>query len=87
MFFFEPSTPGTAATTLTEVLGWLREISIIGVIVGFAWKARGFYDDAQIFLNRIETHMTKMEEFAENVVENHMIHLQESLDKIADKNE
>jgi hypothetical protein len=78
----DPS-PSTTATTLTEILGWAREVSIIGFIVGVAWKCRGMWDDAQQFLERIGTHMTKMENFAETVVDNHLAHIEKSLEKLA----
>lgn len=72
------------AQTLTLVLGWLRELSIIGFILALAWHARGAYDDAKNFFERISTHMETMETFAKSVVENHLTHMEESLKKLAD---
>jgi len=71
------------AFTLTAILGWAREISIIGVLLGAAWKARGVWDDAKQFLDRIEIHMTKMENFAEAVVNNHLVHMEEDMRLLA----
>jgi hypothetical protein len=96
--FLDPTAPSAAATTLTEVLGWLREVSIIGVIIGFAWKARGAWDSATDFLDDVKTHlavskvhMAKMEKFAEEVSNNHLHHIETALNTMAniepDKNE
>lgn len=78
-------------TQLTFIFGLLREISIIGVIIGTAWKARGIWDDAKQFFNRFSTHMTTMEEFATNsqhtldsLAANHLAHIETSLATLAD---
>jgi hypothetical protein len=80
---FDPA-PSSTATTITDVLVWIRELSVIGIFLTVSWKARGAYDDAMKFVERIEQHMTKMENFAETAIENHMSHMQEALDKIAE---
>lgn len=79
---FDPSTSNTAST-LTEILGWAREVSIIGFIVGIAWKMRGFYDDAKTFFERIETHMVTMETFARTTTLNHLKHIEKALNTMA----
>lgn len=77
--FDSPST----ATTITDVLVWLRELSVIGVIAGVAWKTRGFWDDALKFIERIETHMTTMERFVQTITENHLKHIEKALNTMA----
>jgi hypothetical protein len=71
-----------AANHITVVLGWLREVSIIGILLGISWKARGIWDAASLFLDRIEKHMAHMETFADTVVDNHLKHIERSLDKL-----
>lgn len=71
------------ASNLTQILGWIREISIIGVIIGGAWRARGVWDDAKQFFKRIVRHMDAMEKFATEVVENHLKHIEEDLARMS----
>lgn len=68
---------------LTNVLVWARELSIIGVLVGFSWKARGMWDAGERFVNRIIEHMDKMELFATTVQNNHLQHMEDSLNLLA----
>lgn len=75
------------AGDLTLVLGWVRELSIIGFIIGLSWKARGWYDDAVTFFDRITEHMEKMEEFANVVVTNHLDHIEKDMKRLADAQE
>jgi hypothetical protein len=79
---FDGQVVSHTASNLTQILGWAREVSIIGVLLGAAWKARGIWDAASLFLDRIEKHMTHMETFADTVVDNHLKHIERSLDKL-----
>ena len=74
---------GQTAGRLTEVLSWAREISIIGAIVGASWKARGAWDDVVKFFDRLVNHMTRMENFADMVINNHLLHIERDLAEMA----
>lgn len=71
--------------TITEVLGWVREFSIIGAILTLAWKARGWWDSVTDGWERIERHMDLMEKFARSANDNHLKHIEDYLKKMANQ--
>lgn len=80
---FDGPAVSNTAHNLTEILGWMREVSIIGFLLGLAWKARGIVDNISRFFDRITDHMTHMENFATEVVENHLKHIEDDMAELA----
>ena len=74
---------GNAPQVISELLGWIREVTIIGTIMVLGWKSRGIWQGVVDFSTRITKHMDLMEEFAGNVVNNHLKHIERDLAKMA----
>lgn len=71
---FDPS-----QVTLGQLSSAVRDWAIIGTLATIVWKARGFYSKTEAFIDRIGTHMTRMETFADNALNNHLAHMQHDL--------
>lgn len=71
---FDPS-----QVTLGQLSSAVRDWAIIGTLAIFVWKARGFYARGEAFFNRIDTHMLRMETFADKAINNHLAHMQHDL--------
>lgn len=71
---FDPST-----LTLGQVSSAIRDLSIVAVLVTISWKARGIYETATQFFDRVTKHMDSMENFARTVVDNHLYHIEMDL--------
>jgi len=70
------ASPETAPEAISQVLSWVRELSIISFICVFGWKARGIYGDITDFTKEVRKHMRFMNKFARVVVENHLRHIE-----------
>lgn len=70
------------ADTIKTLLGYTRDLSIIGTLFLLAWKARGIWDAVSQFITKIQHFMDNMTEHADNLVNNHLKHLQESGNRI-----
>lgn len=71
---FDPS-----QVTLGQLSGAVRDWAIVGTLAVIVWKARGVYANMESFINRISTHMTRMEAFADRALNNHLAHMQHDL--------
>jgi hypothetical protein len=71
---------------VTAVLQWIREISIIGGILIFGWKARDIFQNVKDFTDAIRKHMTTMEAFAVRMETNHLRHIETCVRLIAARN-
>lgn len=78
---FDPST-----VTLGQLSSAVRDWAIVGALLGFVWKARGWFakvenllDDGRTFITRVSDHMTQMETFADRALNNHLAHMQHDL--------
>ena len=65
--------------TLGQLSSSLKDFSIVGFLIGVAWKARGFYELASGFFNRITKHMDAMEHGMNTLLTNHITHMEEDL--------
>ena len=74
---------GNPEQSITMVLSWLREVTIIGGIAVLGWKSRGAFQSVLDFKDRVVLHMTTMEGFAKTVVENHLEHIERDLAKLS----
>ena len=72
----------STAQVLTEFFGYARDLSVVGVIILGAWKARGIWDSAERFILGINLFMKSMAEHADTLVNNHLKHLQDSANQI-----
>lgn len=75
-----------AQITLGQLSSTVRDLSIVTVIVGVVWKARGWfakgerlYENTEKFIERVSTHMTFMEGCANKALNNHLAHMQHDL--------
>ena len=75
---FDPS-----VWTLGQVSSTARDLSIVGFLMGAAWKGRGVYESVTGFVDRIVKHMEVMEKFADVTVNNHLKHIEENLDVLS----
>ena len=71
---FDPS-----SVTLGQLSGAVRDWAIVGTLAVVVWKARGVYSTGVAFFNRIDSHMTRMESFADKALNNHLAHMQHDL--------
>ena len=78
---FDPS-----QVTLGQLSATARDFSIVAVLMGVVWKARGWfakgeelYKDTRLFITRVSNHMTLMEAFANKALNNHLAHMQHDL--------
>jgi hypothetical protein len=78
---FDPS-----QITLGQLSSTARDWAIVGLIISFVWKARGWfakaeqlYESTEKFIERVSTHMTLMETFANRALNNHLAHMQHDL--------
>lgn len=72
-----------ASLTLGQVSSALRDFTIVGFLIGGAWKARGFFEQIMGFFKRLTTHMTVMEDGMQTLLTNHLTHMESSLKTIA----
>jgi hypothetical protein len=75
--------------TVGEVISSLRDISVIVGIAVFGWKARSwfqpvieFFSELKQFIVRANQHMTLVEQGMAVLLENHMAHIQKSVEEI-----
>ena len=71
---FDPS-----SWTLGQVSSTARDLSIVGFLMGAAWKGRGIYESVSGFVTRVIRHMDLMEKFADATVNNHLKHIEDDL--------
>jgi hypothetical protein len=69
--------------TLEQVFSWGRDIAVAGTVITVGWRLRGVWEVIQRFLERITMHMTIVESGMKALLDNHMTHMQETLEKIA----
>lgn len=65
--------------TLSQLSSSLKDFTIVGFLLGLAWKARGFYELASNFFARITKHMDTMESGMHSLLSNHIAHMEEDL--------
>lgn len=75
--------------TLGQVSSALRDFAVVGFLVGFAWKARGGFEVAKKFFERLTTFMDVMEkdstfirEGMQTLLTNHLSHIESDLKTI-----
>jgi hypothetical protein len=77
--------PQTITLTISELFAILRDCVFV---VGFAvsgWKLRSWVQPLLNFMERANRHMDTVESNLHVILENHLVHLQSSVDKIAEK--
>lgn len=67
---------------LGEIITYLRDLSILAVILTFGWKARGFWQAVTDTKARIFKHMDIMEAGLETLLSNHLPHIEEDLEAL-----
>jgi len=72
-----------ASLTLGQISSTLRDFTVIGVLVTITWKSRGLYEGGRDFFNRLTTHMAVMETGMEKLLNNHLAHIQQDLNRVA----
>lgn len=82
--YFDPS-----QLTLGQVSSTLRDFSIVAVLITVAWKARGWYELAVKFFDRLNRHMDSVEKAQASIQEgmqtllaNHLTHIEEDLARL-----
>lgn len=65
--------------TLSQLSSSVRDFSIVGLIAGFVWQARGWFAKVERFYERIILHMTTMGNFANRALNNHLTHMEHDL--------
>lgn len=73
--------------TLGQISSSLRDFAVVGFLVGFAWKARGAFEDGKKFFERLTTHMDVMEDGMNTLLTNHLTHIEEELKALYRKGE
>lgn len=76
--YFDP-----AQVTLGQVSSSLRDFTIVGFLVGGAWKARGIFEGGVKFIKRLTTHMDVMETGMSTLLTNHLFHIEKDLKRMA----
>jgi len=74
--------PSQQAVTITQVLGWARDLGFLGALIIIAWNARGKWDGAKSFIAETRAFMKTMTNHADTLVTNHLEHLQKSGERI-----
>jgi hypothetical protein len=74
---FDPS-----LLTLGQVFSTIRDLSIVSVLIGGVWKARGLYEEGAVFLKRCSRHMDIMEVSMNLMLTNHLSHIEKDLAKL-----
>lgn len=79
-----------AQLTLGQVSSALRDFTIVGVLVGGAWKARGIFEAAKHFFERLTTFMEVVQddsafirEGMQTLLHNHLTHMEADLKAIS----
>jgi hypothetical protein len=78
---FDPS-----QLTLGQVSSTIRDLSIVAVLIGTAWKARGLYEEGVAFFKRCTRHMDIMEVSMNMLLTNHLSHIEKDLAKLTGRN-
>ena len=73
---------GDPTQAISTALIWIREVSIIGAILFFGWKARAAWQDVIDFTKEVRKHMRTMNRFAHVVVENHLRHIERDIARL-----
>lgn len=68
-----------ASLTLGQVSSTLRDLSIVGILVGASWRLRGVYEKVSQFFERMTTHMDVMEAGMDTLLTNHLTHIEGDL--------
>lgn len=71
--------------TLGQVSAVVRDLSIVGILVGASWKLRGAYEAVVKFVERTETHMDVMEAGMDTLLTNHLTHIEKQINKMAER--
>ena len=78
---FDPST-----LTLGQVSSAIRDFTIVGILAGGAWKARGVFEGGKNFVKRLLTFMDTLEkdsayirEGMQTLLTNHLTHIEADL--------
>lgn len=86
---FDPST-----VTLGQLSSTLRDFTIVGILAGGAWKARGVFESGKNFFNRLIKFMDTMEadsiaikEGVQLILSNHLTHIEQDLKTLAGRKE
>lgn len=69
--------------TLGEISSAVRDFGIFSSLVIATWKSRGLYESGKAFFNRCVQHMDTMETGMKTLLENHVVHMEADLAKIA----
>ena len=76
--YFDP-----ASLTLGQISSTIRDFTIVGFLIGGAWKARGVFEQILGFFKRLTTHMEIMERGMSTLLTNHLLHIEKDLKHIA----
>lgn len=72
-----------SSVTLGQVSSFVRDFSIVGVLITVVWKSRGFYEGVSKFFERLTKHMDAMEEGMKTLLTNHLAHIEADLRTMA----
>jgi hypothetical protein len=76
-----------AQLTLGQVSSAIRDFTVVGFLVGGAWKMRGFFEGGKNFFKRLTTHMDIMETGMSTLLTNHLAHIEEDLKKLSGRSD
>lgn len=75
---------GIDQVTLGQLFSYGRDLAVAGTVISVGWKIRGGWEEIRRFIERITEHMEKVEGGMQVLLDNHLIHMQDTLDRIAD---
>jgi hypothetical protein len=76
-----------ASLTIGQLSSFLRDFTIVGVLLTSAWKTRGIYESAKQFFVRLTTHMDVMENGMTTLLTNHIRHIEQDLKILSGRRE
>lgn len=71
--------------TVGEVISTVRDLVAIGFLTVLGWKARGIFQIAKESVQEVRDFMKRMDKFANEAVNNHLLHIEKNLDILASR--
>lgn len=70
--------------TVGQLISYGRDLAVAGTVISVGWKIRGGWEEIRHFIRRITEHMEKVEDGMQVLLDNHLKHIQGTLERIAD---
>lgn len=93
--FYQTPNPQQISINLGQVMEWLKFAGYLVGVVTVTWRlssfatsalndARSFAADIRVFMEETRTHMKDVSRLGQLVVNNHLTHIEHSLEKLAE---